>query len=445
MSAFDAIVVGAGAAGCAAALGAASRGARVLLLEKDPSAKSNTALSGGWIVAAPTRFQQAAGFDDTAEEFAKDIVRRTGTHTDPELILTLCELSGEVVHWVHDVVGYPVGLYSSRPTVDGAPPRSHIGPRRGDGQGLLDALRAAAARTDRVQVRYEPATELLVEDGRVRGVVAGTERLEASAVVLACGGFAANPELVAEHIPEAARWGYAGGPGATGEALVWARQVGAATEHLDAFFAHSQTVKRTGLRLPDLPADGSIIVDATGRRFAREDMNHSPFALEIERVGGEAVEIFDERIATILARHPLLLAAQKAGECVRADGVEELANKLGLEPERLAATIAEYNQACSTHRDFLGRRRFGEPLSPPFYGARLAPTLVQSQGGLSVSARMEVLREDGSAISGLYAAGNAAVGLCAAGAEYYSGSGLLGALAGGLIAGRALASRDGRR
>src|SRR5262249_41617279 len=155
----------------------------------------------------------------------------------------LCRLSGEAVHWVSDEVGYPVGLYASaRPGPDGRPPRGHIGPRRGDGEGLLDALRSAAARADGAQITADPATGLAVDDGRVGGVFAGAERLEARSVVLASGGFGANPGLVAAHIPAAAHWGYAGGPGATGDALVWGLEAGAATEHLDAFFAHSQTV-----------------------------------------------------------------------------------------------------------------------------------------------------------------------------------------------------------
>lgn len=440
----DLAVVGAGAAGCTAALVAAGAGLTVALLERDGAQPPTTALSGGWVFAAGTRYQAKAGIDDSPEALARDIQAKNGGEGDPALVRAICAVSAEVVHWLADEVGYPLRLAPEAGRVDDPdlPLRAHEGRHERGGAALMAALRAKARATEEIAwADPYPVRGLLCGDGAVLGVAGEGEEIRAGAVVLAAGGFGGSPALLERWCPAAAGLEYVGGPGATGEAIEWARELGAALLHMDAWQGHSQFVKGFGVRLsPGIPGEGGIFVDARGRRFAREDVNYSAFALELtclpER---EAVEIFDERVLDAVRDQELMRAAAAAAIYRRAETVEELAAQFGLDPGVLAETLGEYAAACREGRDRFGRVSFGQPLRPPYYAARVIPTLAHTQGGLAVSARMEVLREDGSPIPGLYAAGGTAVGLSGSGAAgYYSGNGLLAAFGGGLLAARAI-------
>src|SRR5262249_36414945 len=108
--------------------------------------------------------------------------------------------------------------------------------------------------------------------------------------------------------------------------------------------------------------------------------------------------------------------------------------------DRLRATLADYAEACRSGHDPLGRVALAEPLRPPYYAARIAPSLAHTQGGVRVDPERRVLRADGTPIPGLLAAGGTAAGISGHGAGgYYSGNGLLTALGGGWIAARTCA------
>lgn len=447
------VVVGAGAAGCVAALRAAELGAQVLLLEKDEHG-ATIERGGGWIFAAGTRWQQLAGIRDSPEQFAADVQGKNGGSADPHVLIALTRASAPVAHWLADTVGVPLVLESEagRPDDPHLTHRCHVDREGRGGPGFLALIRAACAAHPRIELRMgEGAERLLVEGGggdgaggapRVAGVVAGGREERASAVILAAGGFGASRERLARWIPDAVPMAFVGGPGNTGEAIDWAREIGAATAHLDAFQGHAQFVKGALLRLSaGIPNEGGIFVDATGRRFAREDVNYSAFSLDIARCpGAEAVEIFDERIRRAVERHWPMRVAKEKGLYTTAATAEELAAQHGLPAGRLAATLDEYAEACRSGRDPLGREILRAPLTPPYHAARIVPVLAHTQGGLVVDPAMRVLRAQagagpGAAIAGLLACGGTMAGLSGDGADgYYSGNGLLSALSGGWIA-----------
>ena len=440
------IVVGAGAAGCVAALRAAALGASVVLLEKEEHG-ATIERGGGWIFAAGTRWQAAAGISDSPEQFAADVQAKNGGLADPEVLLALTRASAAVAHWLADEVGVPLVLESEA----GRPDDPHVTHRclvdregRG-GPGFLALVRAACARHPRIDLRIGTgAAGLIVEEaagdgGRVAGVLAaGGPELRADAVILAAGGFGASRERLAHWIPEAAGMELVGGPGNTGEAIEWGANLGAGLAHMSAFQGHSQFVQGALLRLsPGIPGEGGIFVNSRGERFAREDVNYSAFALEIARQpGGEAVEIFDERIRAAVEQQWMMKVARERGLYTTAATAAELAAQHGLPAAALAATLVAYEQACRTGGDPLGRTLLREPLRPPYHAARIVPVLAHTQGGLVVDAGMRVLRADGSgAIPGLLAVGGTMAGLSGDSADgYYSGNGLLAALCGGWIA-----------
>lgn len=454
------VVVGAGAAGCVAALRAAELGAQVTVLEKEEHG-ATIERGGGWIFAAGTRWQAAAGIADSPEQFAADVQAKNGGTADPEVLLALTRASAEVAHWLADTVGVPLVLESEA----GRPDDPHLTHRclvdregRG-GPGFLALVRDACARHPRIDLRIGTGAAGLIAEGgaadaggaagaagaRVTGVTTSAgATLPADAVILAAGGFGASRERIARWIPEAAGMELIGGPGNTGEAIEWGAALGAGLAHMTSFQGHAQFVKGALLRLsPGIPNLGGIFVNAAGERFAREDVNYSAFSLEIARQpGGEAVEIFDERIRTAVAGHWMMKVAAEQGLYATAATPEELAAQLGLPVEALAATLEAYAEACRSGHDPLGRTVLGEPLRAPFHAARIVPVLAHTQGGLVVDASMRVQRASGGggpngggAIAGLLAVGGTMAGLSGDGADgYYSGNGLLAALCGGWLA-----------
>jgi fumarate reductase flavoprotein subunit len=131
--------------------------------------------------------------------------------------------------------------------------------------------------------------------------------------------------------------------------------------------------------------------------------------------------------------------AWEAGVIQRADSAEALEQAFGL-----ALNIEEFKVIAATGRDPLGRTKFGPALRPPYYAAWVTGALAHTQGGLAVDGGARVLRADGSAIPGLFAAGGAAAGLAGRGGEgYLPGNGLAQSFALGLVAGEAMAA--GRR
>lgn len=450
------VVVGAGAAGCVAALRAAQLGASVVLLEKEEHG-ATIERGGGWIFAAGTRWQVAAGIADTPELFAADVQAKNGGTADPDVLLALTGASAAVAHWLADGVGVPLVLESEagRPDDPHLTHRCHVDREGRGGPGFLALVRAACERHPRIDFRLGTgAVGLLVENAagarpgragagppafRVTGV--GTDsgdELRAGAVILAAGGFGASRERLARWIPEAAAMEFVGGPGNTGEAIDWAAALGAGLAHMTAFQGHAQFVKGALLRLSaGIPGEGGIFVNGRGERFAREDVNYSAFSLEIARQpGGEAVEIFDERIRVAVERHWMMKVAREQGLYSTSATAVELAARHGLPPAALTATLAAYAEACRSGRDPRGRELLREPLQPPYHAARIVPVLAHTQGGLVVDPAMRVLRADGSGpIPGLLACGGTMAGLSGDGADgYYSGNGLLSALSGGWIA-----------
>ncbi len=101
----DIAVVGGGACGMIASLAAEEKGVEALLLEKEKKVGGNTSLSQGMIPAAGTRFQKAAGIDDTPELMAEDIFKKNNYESDPEITLHLCKESKNLVEWLVDSVG----------------------------------------------------------------------------------------------------------------------------------------------------------------------------------------------------------------------------------------------------------------------------------------------------------------------------------------------------
>jgi fumarate reductase flavoprotein subunit len=254
-------------------------------------------------------------------------------------------------------------------------------------------------------------------------------------VILACDGFAANPEMVSRYIPEMAGVGCIGVQGSTGDAIRWGLEMGAAVAHMSGHQAHGLVCAGYGTRLsPEIPQVGAVIVNRSGERFAREDQGYSEFAREVlAQPGGVAVAIFDQKMFDVVARLDHWRDTVASGAIRSADTLAGLAAAFRLPEDALRAS---FRQCDGSAPDPFGRPRLPIPAVAPFHGALITGALAHTQGGLVVDVHARVLRPDGSTITNLYAGGGNAAGISGDSAVgYLSGNGLLSAYGLGLIAG----------
>ncbi|MBU3684880.1 MAG: FAD-binding protein [Mycobacterium sp.] len=442
----DVVVVGFGIGGGCAAVSAAATGARVLVLERAAVAGGTTALAGGhFYLGGGTAVQQATGHADSAEEMYKYLVAMS---RDPEhdKIRAYCEGSVEHFDWLEELgVHFERTYYPEKaviqPNTEGLmytgnekvwpykdmavpAPRGHKVPVPGDTQGaamVVDLLLKRAAELG-VQIRYETgATNLIVEDGAVIGVAwksfGATGAVRAPSVVIAAGGFVMNPDMVAKFTPELAEKLFVlGNTYDDGLGIRLGVSAGAATKHMDQSFITAPVYP------PAILLTG-IIVNKLGQRFVAEDSYHS-------RTSGFVMDQPDSAAYLIVDEAHLQRPTFPLIKFI--DGWETVAQMeadLGIPAGNLVATLDRYNEyaARGEDPDFHKQPEF---LAPQDHGPWAAFDLSLGKamysgftvGGLATSVDGQVLREDGSVIAGLYAAGACASNIAQDGKGYSSGT-----------------------
>ena len=433
----DIIVVGAGGCGLMAALVAAKKGARVLLLEKTDKPGGGTAFSSRGIRAAGSRCQREAEIEDSPELYAEDILRRNNHESDAALTRRLTEMSGRVADFLADVAGieFQIGEFPFGHSAE----RSHSWKTE---KNITDFLFEAVEHERNIQVCFStPVLSLNQEaSGAVTGVVTDEKVLTGRKVILASGGFGASRELLSQYIPKAVDIPFPGHFGSTGDGIKMGLAVGAATESMGAFQPYPAYIG-PGKRAvsPEVALSGGIMVDLGGKRFVDETKYPGGLGTKmLDLPGKQAYEIFDERIYQLHSNMsgPRNLASLfDSGILKKAQTAEELAGRLAIDAGGLKQTIQDYNSAASGGRDAFGST-LPEPFNASFYGIKVTVALYHTQGGLKVSPDGQVLRPDGSVIPNLYAGGGTAVGVSGKGLEgYLPGNGLLASLGLGMRAG----------
>ena len=425
-----------------AAITAAGRGLDVLLLEKDLGRISNTGICGGLVPGAGTRWQQAAGIDDSPARMASDVMAKNGGQADPALVAMVAERSAGVIDFLERRLGLAIHLHTGILHPGLTRHRLHASPGE-TGAELVAALRQAVSKHPQITLRDKAEmTGLIAAGAGVGGVEARisgeVRRIAAKGVVLACCGFNANAEMVARYCPDMSGAMNLGATTATGEGIRAGMAIGAAAAHLSGYQGHCHANPVEGTHLGgSLPRLGALMVNKQGRRFGREDIGYSEFArIVLAQPGGRAVEIFDQRIYDLARTLGPFREACEAGAVKRADTIAGLAALFDLPAETLDQEIATFNADVARGRDRFGREVFGAALSPPYYGSLVTGAMAHTQGGLRIDTRARVLRPDGSAIPDLFAAGGTAEGISGDGPEgYLSGNGLAHAFATGLAAG----------
>lgn len=444
----DVLIVGAGGTGLTAAAAVASHapGLRITLLERDLGRPCNSAIASNFIPAAGTRFQRAAGIDDTPELLLADILKKNGGHVDLNLARAICLSSADTLHWLVDVVGLELELAPELTWLGHSVVRMHAHPERG-GPPVLAGLRRFVEGCDRVEILDQTVCTGLTGDA-LSGITGASARragqtlqIRASRVVLACGGFGARPELVAAHIPEMASAPHIGSAKDLGDALDWGQALGAAFALMGSYQGRD-CIFADGTRVtPPVLNQGGIAVNAAGERFVNELQDYSSLARVYRSQPGQvAYFIWDQHIQDQVAGVLVMRQAMERGGIVRAPGAAALAQTLGLPAAALAASLQQWAEQPRGSSDAFGRIPPERALAPPYFAARITGAVAHTQGGLVVDADGRVLQTDGRPIAALHAGGNAIAGVSGHSCTgYLSGNGLLVAYTSGYLIGRAIA------
>ena len=319
-----------------------------------------------------------------------------------------------------------------------------------------------------------PARHLLTNDGgEVIGVVVDSDggRLCLGArkgVVLACGGFEWNPELVRAHI------GYdvkpLSPPNNVGDGLTMATEVGAKLANLDSYWGtpvmFDPEITRDGQLVPQFEwgrgAPASIVVNRKGLRFANEALPYNDFPKAFGKYDPESVEfpnagpgflIFDQTVRDAQRILSMFPGQPDPGWAIKADSIGDLAERIGVERDALEATVARYNENARLGGDPDFRRHERGLMAPgqvapiehpPYYAVEIYPGALGTNGGPQIDRNGQVRKLGGGMVGGLYAAGNAAAN--AFGWAYPSGGGTIGnGMVFGFLAGRHAAGQPARQ
>jgi fumarate reductase flavoprotein subunit len=419
-------VVGGGACGLVAALAARDAGAEVLVLERDATPSGSTALSSGFVPAAYTRFQRAAGVDDSVDRFIADVQRKNHGRADPRMVDAVCRASGPAIEWLADRHGVAFQLLEGFLYPGHSALRMHCVPEK-TGAALMASLLGAASRAGIDMLTSAHVTEIRPQI-RIQRPDGGSEQIECDATVLACSGFGGNAQMVREYLPEIANALYFGHAGNQGDAVRWGRSLGASVRDMSAYQGHgSVAVPHNILVTWALMTEGGIQVNSDGKRFSNEHLGYSEQCLPVlEQPGGVAWCIYDERL------HKLGMTFPDYQEAFRAGAVKPAPSF-----PHLIRTLKEVEAYAEGAPDPFGRDFTTKPkMRAPYYAVKVTGALFHTQGGLAVDEHARALDEAGKPLPGLFAGGGAARGLSGDAVwGYLSGNGLLTAVVLGRLAG----------
>ncbi len=436
----DIVVVGGGGTGLVAALSAAEQGKKVVVLEKMGYLGGATGMSAGKVPAAGTKQQEALNIVDTPQALSTDILRPGNYSQRKDLVEMVANNSKSFIEW-SETKGIAWDLETSILYYGQTVYRMHVAPE--GGAGIIKALSAEIEKNNNITVMLDTAGTGLVtnDNGDVVGVTAtnkaqGDLVVKGRAVVLATSGFGANREMVEKYVPSIANAYPLVAPGATGEGILWAQAIGAEVRNMSAYQGYApisfETKKSLGQTMLD---KGGILVNSDSRRFLDERTGYSNLAAAIvNQKDAYAWMIFDAKIAN--AQETTINAWKEAGILIQGNTVEELASATGLNAATLQTELDRYQEGIANGEDYLNRTSLPQSFEAPYYAVKVTGDFRHTQGGLVIDLNNRVLKNDGSAIPGLYAGGGVTEGFSSTGGPgYMSGNGLLQALVLGKLAG----------
>ena len=413
----DIVVIGAGGAGLTAATEAANKGAKVIVLEKMNIVGGNTNYSTGGLNASYTKEQERLGIKDDKETFFNDTMKGGYNLNIPELVKNMTEKAPETVEWLMELgvdlsdVGKMAGSTNSR---------THR-PKGGASIGahMIPVLEEAAKKSGVDLRKNSKVVDIISENGKAAGVIVETKngkqyKIMAKAVIIASGGFGANPEMVVKYKSNLDGFGTTNHKGATGDAFAWVEKFNAQLIQMDQIQTHPTVVPGNGIMITEaVRGNGAIMVNREGNRFGSEMATRDVMsAAVLSQTGKTAYLVFDTSVRKSLKA---IEGYVKKGLLTEGETPEALAEKLGMPKEALAQTIAKYNTYVQDGNDpEFGRKASEMPRQlneAPYFAVEVGPAIHHTMGGIKINEKAEVLDAKDNAIPGLYAAGEVTGGI----------------------------------
>lgn len=412
----DIVIIGAGGAGLSAAIEATNQGAKVIVVEKNAFMGGNTNYATGGMNAAGTKYQQEKGIEDSPELFYSDTMKGGHDLNDPELLKVFTEKSAETLDWLESL-GADLSIVgrSGGQSVD----RIHKGPGGMPvGPHLMDVFQSQVQKLG-IEVRLSTkAIEILTDDnGSAVGITVenkdgNTYNINAKAVIIASGGFGANPELVEKYKPKLKDFGTTNQPGATGDALLMAEKLNIGLTDIEQIQTHPTVVPIINEMITEgIRGDGAILVNHESKRFINELETRDVVSEAIlAQEGSTAFLVLDKQVFDKASTYEKY---KDQGLLKEAVSIEDLAEMMKIDATELKNTIDSYNGYVSGKLDEeFGRTSLDVELTQsPYYYVEIAPAIHHTMGGLKINTNTEVINNSGNVVPGLYAAGEVTGGV----------------------------------
>ncbi len=487
----DVVVIGAGGAGMTAAMTAADAGQKVVILESQAMVGGNSARATGGMNAAKTvyqdenEFDQAAGVEKTlataaekyadnetitalaktvSEQWAAYQANPTGYFdsvelmeldtmvggkgiNDPELVKTLCEGTADAIDWLDEngITLHNVSSFGGASVKRIHRPVNEEGKVVSVGAYMIPLLQENCEKRG-IDIVLNTTVDTILTDANGAAVgVSGTDKdgntvvVNAKSVILATGGFGANLDMVTKYKPELAGFMTTNAAGAQGQGIEMATAIGAGTVDMDQIQIHPTVEANTAALITEgLRGDGAILVNANGERFIDEVGTRDVVsAAEIAQPGSYSWLIVDQAMADASS---VIQGYIKKGYTKTGATYEELAKELDVDPAAFANTMETWNSYVEAKNDpDFGRTSFANPLNNgPYYAIKVTAGVHHTMGGVTINSATEVLKEDGTVIPGLFAAGEVTGGVH--GANRLGGTAVADFVVFGRIAGESAAN-----
>ena len=418
---YDVVVIGAGGAGFSAAITARNAGANVVLLEKMPAVGGNSLISGAEMNVAKNWVQPKLGInDDSPELHAQDTFKGGDGKGDMKVINVMTHEALDAAKWCRDYLG--VRFEDDNLFFFGGHSRKRaLIPVGHTGTEFIAKFQAKADELGIPVITNMKAEELIKnKDGRVVGVKATMDGSEYTfnakgGVVLATGGFGANPEMVKKYNPKIdERFKTTDAPGTTGEALYMAERAGAELVNMGYIQTYPICDPLSGAieLIADARFDGAIMLNQEGKRFVEELQRRDVLSEAIlNQTGQYCWVLWNDNIGkisnTVKAHANEYEAFTKQGIMTTCDDLKCIADFTKIPFDQLQKTVKRVSDMAGkgNDKDFNHRSGLVDMQQGKYYVIKAVPSTHHTMGGVRINEKAEALTAEGKVIPGLWAAG----------------------------------------
>ena len=418
---YDVVVIGAGGAGFSAAITAKNAGANVVLLEKMPAVGGNSLISGAEMNVAKNWVQPKLGInDDSPELHAQDTFKGGDGKGDMKVINVMTHEALDAAKWCRDYLG--VRFEDDNLFFFGGHSRKRaLIPVGHTGTEFIAKFQAKADELGIPVITNMKAEELIKnKDGRVVGVKATMDGSEYTfnakgGVVLATGGFGANPEMVKKYNPKIdERFKTTDAPGTTGEALYMAERAGAQLVNMGYIQTYPICDPISGAieLIADARFDGAIMLNQEGKRFVEELQRRDVLSEAIlNQTGQYCWVLWNDNIGkisnTVKAHANEYEAFTKQGIMTTCDDLKCIADFTKIPFDQLQKTLKRVSDMAGkgNDKDFNHRAGLMDMQQGKYYVIKAVPSTHHTMGGVRINEKAEALTAEGKVIPGLWAAG----------------------------------------